>query len=64
MLFRSFTAEEAAAELARRPPRADLAPDPRLPEDTRLWAILQAASGGTWRGCVYDETRLAARLRG
>ena len=57
-----FTPEEAAAELARRPPRDDLAPDPRLPADTRLWAILQSASGGTWRGCVYDEALLAARL--
>lgn len=59
---RRFTPEEATAELARRPSRADLAPDPRLPEDTRLWALLQSASGGTWRGCIYDEARLAARL--
>jgi xylonate dehydratase len=41
-------------ELARRAPRADLARDERLPEDTRLWAALQEASGGTWGGCVYD----------
>jgi len=51
-------------QLAARPPRDDLAPDPRLPADTRLWALLQAASGGTWRGCVYDEALVAARLRG
>ncbi|HEX4984062.1 MAG TPA: YjhG/YagF family D-xylonate dehydratase [Ilumatobacteraceae bacterium] len=25
-----------------------------LPDDTRLWAALQAASGGAWGGCVYD----------
>jgi hypothetical protein len=25
-----------------------------LPDDTRLWAALQAASGGTWGGCVFD----------
>ena len=25
-----------------------------LPDDTRLWAALQQASGGTWGGCVYD----------
>jgi putative YjhG/YagF family dehydratase len=61
---RSFTAAEAAAELARRPPRADLAADPRLPADTRLWARLQEASGGVWAGCVYDERRIAARLGG
>jgi putative YjhG/YagF family dehydratase len=40
--------------LAERPPRADLAPHPDLPEDTRLWAALQHASGGIWGGCVYD----------
>ena len=41
-------------DLATRPLRADLAPDPALPEDTRLWAVLQEVSGGTWGGCVYD----------
>jgi putative YjhG/YagF family dehydratase len=40
--------------LARRPLRADLRPDPNIPDDTRLWAALQNASGGTWGGCVYD----------
>ena len=35
-------AEEGARLLARRPPRPDLAPDPDLPDDTRLWAALQA----------------------
>jgi len=59
---RRFTAEEARAELARRPSRADLAPDPRLPPDTRLWAALQSASGGIWGGCVYDVERLAGLL--
>jgi len=33
------------AELARRDYRPDLAPDPALPDDTRLWAALQNASG-------------------
>ena len=47
-------AEWGAAELARRPPRGDLAAAPQLPADTRLWAALQDASGGTWGGCVYD----------
>ena len=37
-----------AEELAARPPREDLAPDPALPADTRLWAALQEASGGPW----------------
>ena len=45
---------EAARVLAERPLRADLHADPRLPEDTRLWAALQDVSGGSWGGCVYD----------
>jgi len=46
---------EAGAEiLARRPARPDLAPDPGLPDDTRLWAALQDASGGAWGGSVFD----------
>lgn len=49
-------------ELLRRDPRADLAADPRLPDDTRLWAALQTASGGTWGGCVYDVDQLIQRL--
>ncbi len=52
------TAEEGAAILAARPPHPDLAPQAELPDDTRLWAALQAASGGTWRGCVYDADRI------
>ena len=40
--------------LAARPPRDDLAPDARLPDDTRLWAALQDVSGGTWGGCGFD----------
>lgn len=54
--------EQGTNELAKRAPRSDLAPDPQLPTDTRLWAILQQASGGVWGGCVYDETKIAAKL--
>src|SRR5213075_3234941 len=46
--------QEGAAMLASRAPRADLAPASDLPDDTRLWAALQQAGGGTWGGCVYD----------
>ncbi|MFM8470335.1 MAG: YjhG/YagF family D-xylonate dehydratase [Limisphaerales bacterium] len=60
---RAFSPEEAAAELARRPSRADLAPNENLPADTKLWAALQAASGGTWGGCVYDADAVLAKLR-
>lgn len=57
-----FSAEEGAARLAKRPSRPDLAPHSKLPDDTRLWAALQAVSGGTWGGCVYDVDRVLARL--
>jgi putative YjhG/YagF family dehydratase len=40
--------------LAARAPRPDLAADPLLPDDTRLWAALQDVSGGTWGGSVFD----------
>jgi dihydroxyacid dehydratase/phosphogluconate dehydratase len=48
--------------LAARPPHPALAPHPELPPATRLWAALQAASGGTWGGCVYDVDEIVARL--
>ncbi|QEL17888.1 YjhG/YagF family D-xylonate dehydratase [Limnoglobus roseus] len=51
------------AELAKRPPRPDLQPDPGLPADTRLWAALQHASGGVWGGCVYDVEKIVEKLR-
>lgn len=57
-----FTPEEGAVVLAARVPRNDLTPHPALPDDTRLWALLQQAGGGTWGGCVYDLEALAARL--
>jgi putative YjhG/YagF family dehydratase len=49
---------EATRLLASRPPHPDLRAHPDLPADTRLWAALQAASGGTWGGCVYDVDRI------
>jgi dihydroxyacid dehydratase/phosphogluconate dehydratase len=49
-------------ELGARPLRDDLCPDPNLPDDTRLWAVLQNASGGTWGGCVYDVDSIVSRL--
>jgi putative YjhG/YagF family dehydratase len=53
---------EGARVLASRPPRPDLAPDPALPADTRIWAALQAASGGTWGGCVFDADAIVKTL--
>jgi len=46
------------AAVAGRTPHPDLRPDPALPADTRLWAALQNASGGPWRGSVYDVDRI------
>jgi putative YjhG/YagF family dehydratase len=60
---RQFSPEEGAKVLATRPPRDDLAADPNLPDDTRLWAALQSASGGTWGGCVYDADAIGDLLR-
>ena len=57
-----FVGENAAQILAERPSREDLAPHPALPADTRLWAAMQNASGGTWGGCVYDVEAILARL--
>lgn len=59
---REFTPEEGAAVLAARGPHPGLAPARGLPDDTRLWAILQQASGGTWGGCVYDLEAVADLL--
>jgi putative YjhG/YagF family dehydratase len=57
-----FDPVEGEKILAGRSPRRDLAADPKLPEDTRLWAMLQAASGGVWGGCVYDANAISEKL--
>ncbi|MBX7165358.1 MAG: YjhG/YagF family D-xylonate dehydratase [Pirellulales bacterium] len=61
--MRQFGPDEGSRVLAARPPRGDLAADPRLPADTRLWAALQAASGGVWGGCVFDVDQIERLLR-
>jgi putative YjhG/YagF family dehydratase len=54
---------EACRDLLRsRTPHPGLAPHAQLPGDSRLWAALQRASGGTWAGCVYDVDRIVAAL--
>jgi putative YjhG/YagF family dehydratase len=57
-----FSADEGSRRLAARAPRADLAPHPDLPDDTRLWAALVQASGGIWGGCIYDVDAIVAQL--
>ena len=52
----------ATAFLHTREPHPGLKPHPLLPDDTKLWAALQAVSGGTWGGCVYDVDAITARL--
>jgi len=59
---RRFAPEEGAKILAARSPHRDLAPDAALPADTRLWAALQQAGGGTWGGCVFDVDRIVELL--
>jgi len=59
---RTFGPEEGTRILAGRSPRPDLAPDPELSPDTRLWALLQHVSGGTWGGSVYDVEAIARAL--
>ncbi|HSI32671.1 MAG TPA: hypothetical protein VK986_03695, partial [Tepidisphaeraceae bacterium] len=57
-----FSPEQGARVLAARAPRPDLAADPDIAADTRLWAVLQQAGGGTWGGCVYDVDAIVKKL--
>jgi putative YjhG/YagF family dehydratase len=61
---RLFGEEEGAGVLAERASRPDLAADPNLPDDTRLWAALQSVGGGTWGGCVFDVDAIVKALAG
>ncbi len=58
-----LTPEDGAAVLSGRESHPGLAPHPELPDDTRLWAALQQASGGTWGGCVFDVESILGRLK-
>ncbi|MEM7128009.1 MAG: YjhG/YagF family D-xylonate dehydratase [Chloroflexota bacterium] len=57
-----YGADKGAEVLASRTLTEGVHPDERLPDDTRLWAALQAAGGGTWGGCVYDVDRIVELL--
>jgi xylonate dehydratase len=58
----AVTPAEGANILAARTPAQPLHCDPKLPPETRLWALLQRAGGGTWAGCVYDVDKIAEAL--
>jgi dihydroxyacid dehydratase/phosphogluconate dehydratase len=62
-LVNGGSAGEGSRILAARPLRGDLAPDPALPSETRLWAALEDVSGGTWGGCVYDTEAILKALK-
>jgi putative YjhG/YagF family dehydratase len=57
------SSEEGARILAEREPTVELKPDDDLPDETRLWALLQQAGGGTWGGCVYDVDAIEKIMR-
>jgi len=59
---RRFEPEVAAKILHERPPHDRLAPNPALPDDTRLWAALQQIGGCTWGGCIYDVEGILERV--
>lgn len=58
----TYSREQGAEVLEKRPAHQGLAPNPALPADTRLWAALQQLSGGTWGGCVYDAEAVIRAL--
>lgn len=50
------------ANFQSRKANPNLAPHPKLPADTKLWAAMVSASGGLWGGCVYDADAIIAKL--
>jgi putative YjhG/YagF family dehydratase len=60
--FLAQSSAEGSRILDARESRGDLAADPALPDDTRIWAALQEVSGGTWGGAVYDAEAILRAL--
>jgi putative YjhG/YagF family dehydratase len=60
---KELSADKADDLLHSRPSHPDLHLHPHLPDDTRLWAALQEASGGTWAGCIYDVDQIIKVLK-
>ena len=55
-------AQWGTGELSTRSMNSGIAPVENLPEDTKVWSLLQMLSGGTWGGCVYDYDSLQALM--
>jgi dihydroxyacid dehydratase/phosphogluconate dehydratase len=53
-----YSDEQALKVLNERELHPDLKSNDKLPADTKLWAALQNASGGTWSGCIYDVDKI------
>ena len=62
LLGEDGTREAGTLLLAGRTPHPGIQPDPLLPNDTKLWGLLQEVSGGPWGGCVYDVDAIAETL--
>ncbi len=58
----NYGAEWGSEELSEREQPSNLAPHPQMPDDSRLWAALQGASGGIWGGCVFDVDAIVETL--
>ncbi|MDB4500775.1 YjhG/YagF family D-xylonate dehydratase [Akkermansiaceae bacterium] len=50
------------SELEKRELHPSVKVHPDLPDDTRIWAALQNASGGSWGGCVYDAESITKSI--
>jgi putative YjhG/YagF family dehydratase len=61
---KELTSNEAQTLLEQRQPHPHLQPRAELSADTRLWAVLQDVSGGTWGGAVYDVEKIIQTLEG
>jgi putative YjhG/YagF family dehydratase len=62
-LIESADGTPAEKLLAERTPHPDLAVEPEMPDDTRLWAALQQVSGGPWGGSVYNVDEIIKTLK-
>ncbi|GAF64395.1 putative dehydratase [Bacillus sp. TS-2] len=55
--------DKAFEMLNKRSLHPELRSHSELPDDTKLWAALQAVSGGTWNGSIYDVDKIVNVLQ-